>query len=1276
MSTLDRAAVMRRDFFKLRRAHAKPDDPRVRESAALREAREEAIGRLDLGVPGELPIAEQADEIVKLLRSHQVVVVAGETGSGKTTQLPKLCLQAGLGRGASIGHTQPRRIAARTVAQRIASECGSAVGADVGFAVRFSDQTSERTIVKIMTDGLLLTEIRRDRFLDSYDAIIVDEAHERSLNVDFLLGYLKRLLAKRDDLRVIVTSATIDVDRFATFFDGAPVVEVGGRTFPVEVRYRETPEDEADALVEVLEEIAREPLGPARDVLVFFSGEREIFEAARSLRRQFGDRYEVLPLYARLSAAEQQKVFSTVGSHRRVVLATNVAETSLTVPNIGYVIDPGFARINRYSYRSKLQRLPIEPVSQASADQRKGRCGRIAPGTCYRLYREEDYLSRDAYTDPEIRRVNLASVVLQMHAFGLGDIGKFPFVDPPDGRAVKDALRLLNELAAIEGGKLTAIGKQMARMPVDPRLARMLVESSRAGCLRELMIIVAGLAVQDPRERPLEKSQAADAAHAEFVHDRSDFLSYVKMWEWIEAERQANTRSRWQNILRKRFLSMPRVHEWREVHRQLKLVCRDLSFRENTKDADYRTIHECVLAGSLSLIAHHDERGQYTGARNLKLRIFPGSGLAKKTPRWIVSAEVVETSRVYARCAAYVEAQWIERQAHHLLKRRHSDPVWSLKRGEVIAYESAALYGLRLVEKRAVPYGNIDPDYSRDVFLREGLIRGGIAKPPAFLKANLALVAKVRDLEAKGRRRDILAPDDVLYQFYATRIPREINRVSDLEKWLRGRAPDQQAALFVTEGLLNQKLDASVGEDDFPNEMEIGGARYELKYRFAPGDKDDGISIRVPSGLLHALGAEPLEWSVPGMLPAVVEHWLRSLPKAKRRALAPIQDRIEELTERLLDARTYRQGRFLAALTGLLDDLYRVRVESSEWDRSRIPDHLLVNVVVVDPKGRVIAQDRDLTAVKHRLEGDDEAPSAARLEGLTAFPERDVPAQELVNKQSAQVMTYPGFVDKGDCVDLTAFTRPAERSAANRRGYPRLALLALGSTGAYLKKELKKEKEIGLYFASLGSAETLYDEILRNTVWYCFFEAGELPFSRESFARRIQERRGELAGVFRETVDRFKDAMRLRFEIIRQSDALTSPAYQPSIEDVRRVLDGLVPADFLERTPYAYLQVLPRYLEGLSSRLADLPGRVPRDRALIEELVPLERRLEKIANVELFDPHVYTALRFYLEELRLRQFAEKRAKHKADNHPLKDLKVSMKKVSDAIRDEELRVGLA
>ncbi len=1278
-----RGRVMRKDLFALSK---RANESLQNRSEAQRSARASALGALDLSLQAELPISDAADDIRAALHSHSVVVVAGETGSGKTTQLPKLLLEAGLGEAGMIAHTQPRRLAARTVAKRMAEEVGCELGAEIGFAVRFSDQSDERTLVRVMTDGLLLTEIRRDRYLDQYDAIVIDEAHERSLNIDFLLGYLKRLLGRRKDLKIVVTSATIDVERFAEFFDDAPVVRVGGRTFPVEVKYRDPADEDAlQGISAALEEIEQRPLGQARDVLVFFPGEREIFEAARHLRRQFGERLEVLPLYARLSFAEQRKIFEPGSGRRRVVLATNVAETSLTVPNIGYVIDLGLARINRYSYRSKLQRLPIEPISQASADQRKGRCGRVAPGVCYRLYDEQDLISRPEFTDPEIRRVNLASVVLQMQAFRLGEVSTFPFLDPPDPRAVKDAYRLLEELTALRNGKLTDTGRAMARIPVDPRLARMLIEAGRQGAVAEVLIVASALAAQDPRERPLARQQAADESHARFADEKSDFLTFINLWQWLEEQRQELTRNRFTTLLKKRFLSPQRVREWRELHRQLLLVCRELGLKVNSSPASYGAVHESILAGSLSLIGTHDERGQYLGARNLKMRIFPGSGLAGRTPKWIVAGEIAETSRVYARQVAAVEARWIERQAAHLIKSQFSAPFWSLSRGEVMANKSVSLYGLRLAENRQVSFAQIDAVQSRDLFIRDGLIAGQVKKPPEFLDHNLRLAAEVEDLEAKGRRRDLLVSDDDLVEFYDKRLPTSLCRMSDLEKWLRRADRAARDALFMSESDLLRSPDGRLDLEDFPSQLVVDAhVQLDLSYKFAPGADDDGITVRVPVGVLPALNAELLEWSVPGFISRVVDQWLRSLPKQRRRALVPLPDKVEELTSALLQEGTYRHGRFLSALAQLLKDRYRLEVTEADWDRERVDPHLLMRVVIEDADGKVLAKGRDLRRLKAGLS--DAAPAGNEAQrrdmtGLTAFPPVAIEHQEVRGGKGAPTVKYPGFEDHGTSVALRLFDSPQARDHSHRRGLARLALLELGKVGGYFRRELDKHPQLGLHFATLGDAQALKDELLRNAVWFCFFEDRPLPENEAAFKARLEQHRGELAERVNQTVASLAEILRLRFDCRTALDELTSKAYDQSRADILGHIESLVPRAVLEETPSRYLSLLPRYLDGIARRLQHLPGHVPQDIKKIKELEPFHSRLQRIGEHELCDRARFQDLRFLVEELRLALFAEKLARTRLSPHPL-DLayfgpgwKASPKRVDAELKLEEQRIGI-
>ncbi len=1139
-----------------------------------------------------------------------------------------------------------------------------------------------------MTDGLLLTEIRSDRFLDAYDVVIIDEAHERSLNIDFLLGYLKQLLRRRKDLKVIVTSATIDVDRFSKFFGNAPIVTVSGRTFPVEVHYLEGEAQEGnESLLRTVQEIQHHGDSAARDILVFFSGEREIFEAAKDLRQKFSEQLEILPLYARLSFSEQKKIFEPSGSMRRVVLATNVAETSLTVPNIGYVIDPGFARVSRYSYRSKLQRLPIEPVSQASADQRMGRCGRIAPGVCYRLYSEQDYLSRPEFSDAEIHRVNLASVVLQMQAFKLGEISKFPFIDLPDARAIKDAVRLLEELQAIAQGRLTPFGQQMARMPVDPRLARMLLAAGQQGALSEVLAIVSALAVQDPRERPFNKAQAADEAHAKFADEKSDFLGLVTLWNWLEENRQNLTRGRFDKLLRKHFLNITRVREWREVHRQLHIVCRDLGLVRNTNPANFQAIHESILAGSLSLIGQHDERGLYLGARNLKFRIFPGSALSQRTPKWLVAGEITETSRIYARHVAAVEASWIERQGAHLLKTQHSEPFWSVNRGETMAFQSVSLYGLRLAERREVSFAKVDPARARDLFIREGLVQGRVKKAPDFLAENLREIANIEDLEAKGRRRDLLVSEDELYAFYAQRLPAKIVRMSDLNNWLRRASDEQQASLLLTAADLKRQEDVLLSPAAFPNEISVNNLQLAVKYRFAPGEVDDGVNVDIPVGMLAGIGSEPLEWSVPGMLPNLVDQWLRSLPKSKRRGLVPLPEKVEELSNKLIQQDTYRRGRLLTTLGNLLSDWYKVGVSESDWHRERVDPHLLVNVRILDASGKILEQGRDIRVLKDSFkaaaqDATADLPGATQKVDIQTLPDGQTTGHLILGGAQSPVIKYPGLVDRGETVDLQLFDEESERDLAHRQGLARLALQQLGKVGQYFRRELDKHKQLGLHFATLGTAGELKDELLLNTIWYCFFEDRPLPADNDEFSARLTRHKGNLGDMFDKVVGQFALIMSQRFDIIRALEQLKSKAYTASVADIRSQLDALVPKNVLAKTPYQYLELLPRYLSGMTRRIDNLPGHVPKDLKLINEIQPILQRYAALQNAELAEPQRLLALKFLIEELRLNLFAETVSKQKVAQHPLdasflgNGWKGSVKRVNAALMVEEQRVGLA
>ena len=1247
--------LMRREAIqvmqRLSQRNGRPlDETRLAASRARFARRQTLHAALTITYPDELPITSHVEEIRGLLVRHQVIIVAGETGSGKTTQLPKICLEAGFGIGGSIVHTQPRRLAARTVSSRIASELGTEPGDVVGYAVRFSDQTGEQTLVKLVTDGLLLTEVRSDRFLDAYDVVIVDEAHERSLNIDFLLGYLRRLLARRRDLRVIVTSATIDVKRFAEYFGGAPVVQVSGRGYPVEIRH--LPEEEAalpmdpeERLCQAVEQLTALPGANARDVLVFQTGEREIFESAKALRQRFGERYDILPLYARLGNADQNRVFAK-GGRRRIILATNVAETSLTVPNIGFVIDPGLARLNRYSYRSKLTRLPIEPISQASANQRAGRCGRIAPGVCMRLFSESDFNTRPGFTEPEIRRVNLASVVLQMRAFELGDIETFGFIEPPEPGAIRDAIRLLQELGALEGDRLTETGRAMARLPVDPRLARMLVAAKARGGLRELLIIVSALSIQDPRERPLIAQAAADAKHAIWSDPNSDFLSWIKLWGWLANVRDQATRSGERRAHETHFLSHMRVREWRELHRQLVMSARDLGWRVSDTPAGADDVHRAVLAGSLSMIGMHEERGNFLGARGSKFRVFPGSGVRGRNLRWLVAAEIAETSQVYARCVAPVDPVWVEQAGAHLLSRSHSDPVWSAKRGEAQVLESVRLYGLPLAEKRPVRMAPIDPIQARELLIRDGLVAGAVPdqlmRQVGFIAANLAEQRMVIELETRARRRDLVIPEVAICAFYRDRLPESVVDGATLLRWWRGLGEDQRTSFQFDRAFLLRSMDNAIKEDDYPSVIGVGSMTFEVKYRFAPGVVDDGVNLRVPVGVLAAVVPELLDWSVPGYFGRVVESWLRTLPKSQRRVLSPIADRVDAITRFLQHPDRYRRGRFSIALAEALRVMHDMKVMEGEWDRSRIEPNCLVNVQVVDPSGQIIRQGRDLEALllSSAPEPSEDSNVAPLRSDLRTFPSEGLRGSITVLQRGAPVLVYPALVDRGQSVDLLHLQSAAEAEVQNHRGYARLALLANADTVRFLKKELAREKTLALQFASLGNADVLREEVICAVAWQCFFEGQDRPSEANAFTTRMIEKAAEMLPVYRRLVSTLGGILQERFYLVRLLDGLIVKVLAPAAKDIRAQMNRLVPANVLAVTPVTILSDLPRYLQALAYRVKNLQGNVTRDVERVREMNRFTDRLDRYRAHRLASIETAVNMSHQLEEVRVSLFAE------------------------------------
>ncbi|MCP3903240.1 MAG: ATP-dependent RNA helicase HrpA [Planctomycetes bacterium] len=1199
----------------------------------------------------QLPIVEHRDEIAETVRAHPVVVICGETGSGKSTQLPKICLDAGRGGKGVIGQTQPRRIAARTIAQRIADELGTPLGSAVGYKVRFSDRTRRDGFIKVMTDGILLAETQGDRRLERYDTIIIDEAHERSLNIDFLLGYLKRLLRRRRDLKVIITSATLDPERLSAHFDGAPVIEVSGRTYPVEVRYRpleSTDADERDrdmlpAILDAVDELAAE--GPG-DVLVFLSGEREIREASEALRKHHPHGTSILPLYARLSAAEQSRVFEPHGG-RRIVLATNVAETSLTVPGIRAVVDPGLARISRYSARSKVQRLPVEAISQASARQRAGRCGRLGPGVCIRLYAERDFDQREEFTLPEIQRTNLASVVLQMTALGLGEVERFPFVDPPRRVMIRDGFETLRELGAIDADrKLTPIGRALARLPIDPRVGRMILAAMDEGCLDEVLTIAAALSIQDPRERPMDRRDAADEAHRVFADESSDFLAYLRLWDaWHEQRRHLS----WNKLrawCRGHFVSFMRMREWIDIRRQLHALVTQTGHHLNREPADEDAIHRALLAGLLSNVGLRGERREYSGARGSAFHVFPGSVLFRKPPKWAMAAEIVETTRRYARCVARIQPEWIERVGSHLVNRTYSEPDWDAATGRVVARERVTLFGLDVVTRRRVHYGPIDPVASREIFIHRGLVEGELRTDAAFLDANRALVEEIRAVEAKRRRRDVLVDAQSQYDFYDRHLPADVWSAGGFESWRRKAERGTPDRLRMTRADLTLPGAEEVDPDAFPETLAVGDARLPLSYALEPGGDDDGVTVTVPTDLLGLLAEEQLEWTVPGLLEEKIVALIRALPKHLRRGFVPVPDVARACRGHL----AFGRGRLTAALGEVLRERTGVTVPPEAWRADEVPDHLRLRVRVVDAAGAERCAGRDLAELR-RSAGADTGTTLTVLAderfgrtGITAWDFDPLPATVTLERSGARLTGHPALVDDGAAVSLHLLETPEAARTAMRSGLRRLFALAAGSELAQQIQHLPEIERLRLLAAPLGAPAELDDALRLLIAEQAFGAGGDDVRDRETFERRLEAgfpRLWEVGGVVADTVLRVLEA---HHEVQLQLALRDKPVWAEIVVDERAHLDRLLPAGFLVATPTERLHELPRYLAAVLRRLEKLTGGgLTRDRAAAAELEELharyERRRADHADRGITDPAL-DDFRWLVEEYRVSLFAQ------------------------------------
>ncbi|WP_323610438.1 ATP-dependent RNA helicase HrpA [Pectobacterium versatile] len=1204
--------------------------------------------------PEQLPVSQKKDEILEALRHHQVIIVAGETGSGKTTQLPKICLELGRGVHGLIGHTQPRRLAARTVADRIAAELETPLGGSVGYKVRFNDQVSDNTLVKLMTDGILLAEIQQDRLLMQYDTLIIDEAHERSLNIDFIMGYLCQLLPKRPDLKVIITSATIDPQRFSRHFNNAPIIEVSGRTYPVDVRYRPVVEDADDserdqlqAIFDAVDELTRE--GPG-DILVFMSGEREIRDTAEALTRLDLPHTEILPLYARLSNQEQNRVFQ---SHhgRRIVLATNVAETSLTVPGIRYVIDPGTARISRYSFRTKVQRLPIEPVSQASANQRKGRCGRVAAGVCIRLYSEQDFLSRPEFTDPEILRTNLASVILQMTSLGLGDIAAFPFVEAPDKRNIQDGVRLLEELGAInlaENGhyRLTPQGQQLAQLPIDPRLARMVLEARKTGCVREVMIITAALSIQDPRERPMDKKQASDEKHRRFADKDSDFLAFVNLWDYLRDQQKALSSSQFRRQCRTDFLNYLRVREWQDIYTQLRQVVKELGLPVNSEPADYLSIHCALLTGLLSHVGQKDiEKQEFSGARNARFAIFPGSGLFKKPPKWTMVAELVETSRLWGRIAARIEPEWIEPLAQHLIKRSYSDPHWEKAQGTVMAQEKVTLFGLPIVAARKVNYSQIDPTLAREMFIRHALVEGDWQTHHAFFRANLKLLAEVEDLEHKSRRRDILVDDETLFAFYDQRLPHDVVSSRHFDTWWKAASRDNADLLNFEKSMLIKDGAEKVSALDYPNFWHQGSLKLRLSYQFEPGADADGVTVHIPLPILNQVREEGFEWQIPGVRRELTIALIKSLPKPLRRNFVPAPNYAEAFLART----TPLEKGLLDALERELRLMTGVTVPREAWQWDQVPDHLKITFRVIDEKNRTQREGKDLNALKEQLKDKVQQTLSSVVDdgleqrGLHVWSFGSLPDCYEQKRGGYSVKAYPALVDEKDSVAIRLFDTPHQQQQVMRQGLRRLLLLNIPSPIKYLHEKLPNKAKLGLYFNPYGKVLDLIDDCIACAVDKLIESSGGPVWQEEAFQQLHEKVRAELNDTVVDIAKQVEQILTAVFTINKRLKGRVDMAMALALSDIKSQMTGLVFRGFVTANGWQRLPDVLRYLQAIERRLEKLAQDVHRDRAQMLKVEHVQQAWQQWWNklpAERRDDDDVKAVRWMLEELRVSYFAQ------------------------------------
>lgn len=1251
--------VMARDLHRLNRLRKGKDANEKQYQELFEKSHLKVLERVEripnIKLNQDLPVTQYTDKLIAAIQKHQVIIVAGETGSGKTTQLPQIAMLAGRGLTGLIGHTQPRRLAARSVSQRIAEEVGEKLGESISFKVRFNEQGSQDSLVRLMTDGILLAELANDRFLTKYDTIIIDEAHERSLNIDFIMGYLKQLLPRRKDLKVIITSATLDVNRFSNYFNGAPIFEVEGRSYPVELRYRPISEmtiggsddDEFDdfeenlprAVVAAVEECfqdAQEKGHPEHaDILIFASTEQEIRELQETLIKHGPRHTEVLPLYARLALAEQQKIFNPSGGGRRIIIATNVAETALTVPNIRYVIDSGFARISRYNYRSRVQRLPIEAISQAAANQRKGRCGRIAPGVCIRLYSEEDFLSRPEFTEPEIKRTNLASVILQMQSLKLGSLEEFDFIEPPDHRLVNDGRKLLIELGAMSEKKneLTKIGYQMAKMPIDPRLARMILGGAHFGVLNEVLVIVAALAVQDPRERPADKQMQADQKHALFREADSDFLFYIKLWETLHANRENMGENKRRTFARNHFLSWLRLREWKKTHEQLVDLAKGLNLSFNEKKASYENLHRALLTGLLSFIANKtDERNVFMAVRQQKARVFPASTLHKTNTPWVMAFEMVETSQVYLRTLAKIEPEWILLAARDLVKHHYFEPHWSKKAGVVNAYDQISLFGLIIEPKRPINYEKVDQEAAHEIFLRDALTTGNLGITPPFLKHNLLKLEEVERVEDKLRRRDLVVDEETIYQFYASKIPPEVASRRSFEDWRATVEPQDPRYLFIDDDAL--WLNDRPTTQQFPDYLRNGELRLAASYRFDPSHDEDGATVRIPLQALPQVDENLWSWGIPGWRQDLIEALLKALPKDKRRNLVPIPDTARKLMARI-DATDLQKHIF----SFLAFQLRGEQITEKDFSLERVEQYLLPLIKVIDEKGRVIEQGRDLEELKARCRTETHSPVKQLKGEYKTFPESFVfeASQKVtgvvVKQYQALVPTkdFAALEQKDESgVVIQTFNDQAEAIRQHRAGVIRLVHMELGDLIRQLKKQIPKP--LALAYSPLGDKAKLEQMLVYATLQMTI---KKLPVNAQEFQKLLEDVKKSFLTYGQAALRDITDIYTQWQEIRRKLLVLDGSVFGKNIDDIEDQLDLMNLSDFVYSVPADVWIEFPRYLKALILRLDRLPNNLQRDDSAIDQIDPWMEKLFQFKN----DARL-KELYFMVEELRISLFSQ------------------------------------